>query len=98
MNRHRYPPKQVVYILRNPATGLIKIGTTTRLRHRISTLEGACGNKLELLSAFEGDRENEAGLHNACASHRVFGEWFTETQQLLNWCEAMGIDKLALLL
>lgn len=44
-----------VYFLRNPHSGLVKVGCTGDLKTRIKTLERAAGRALELLAVTQSD-------------------------------------------
>lgn len=79
----------VVYFLYNPATKLIKIGTTTNYYARLSELQGQQESRLELLGLLEGDIVIEAAIHLRFAIIRVprkrYGgqlEWFYDTPEL----------------
>ncbi len=74
-----------VYFLRHPFTGLIKIGVTTgSVEHRKRNIEYMCGHDLELLATQPGGRVRERFLHQWLHQSRVRGEWFRETDRLLD--------------
>lgn len=64
------------YIVKNPASGLIKIGKSISPESRIKGLETGAGAALETLAILSGDRERE--LHLTFSDLRVFGEWFSD--------------------
>lgn len=77
-----------VYLLMSPATNLIKIGKSQRVRARLRSL--MTGNPDERASAFAIPADNpdalEARLHAEYADRRRCGEWF-----VISDCEAMRI-------
>lgn len=72
----------VVYFIRSPMTGLIKIGTTRRLQTRLGDLCRAAGHDVELLASMPGSVEEEYALHQRFAKHRERGEWFRASEEL----------------
>lgn len=87
----RLPTVPVVYLVRNPATGLLKIGRTDHLARRLRQLEQGSGVGLELvayiaapadvpfpIAVSSSHQEIERQLHALLAPHRVFGEWFDD--------------------
>lgn len=79
----------VVYFIRNPDSGLIKIGTTAYLSRRLSCLRSHSGAELELLGSLPGNRYVEAGLHSRWAGLRVRGEWFRPDPEILEWIKCL---------
>jgi hypothetical protein len=57
--------------------GLIKIGWSTNVHSRISTL------RAKLIGAIPGDKKTENVLHKRFARFRVHGEWFKADKSLL---------------
>lgn len=64
----------LVYFLRDGA--MVKIGSSTTVRKRIESLNGAHHRKLELLATIPGGRKRELALHKKFKRYRVRGEWF----------------------
>ena len=64
------------YIVKSPASGLIKIGRSISPADRIKSLETGAGTKLNTIAIIPGDREKE--LHGMFFDLRVFGEWFSD--------------------
>ncbi len=56
--------------------GAIKIGTSTDVRSRLSTLQIASPYELTLLVTIPGDHERERALHDRFDRERLRGEWF----------------------
>lgn len=69
---------QQLYAIRNPVTGLIKIGLASDPRQRMYELETGAGTALELLlvSDTAHARAAESYVHKALTEYRVFREWF----------------------
>ena len=71
--------KQLLYVIRNTITGLIKIGVTNNIKRRISQLECATGCELETVFCSvvaDNTKEIEKELHQRFADFRQRGEWF----------------------
>lgn len=69
------------YIMRSGNGGLIKIGKSIRPEERLKALQTGAGCELEILTVIDGDKERE--LHKKFAEFRVFGEWFSDSQGLI---------------
>lgn len=72
--------KTKTYIIKSPASGLIKIGKSGKPNERINGLGTAAGCKLDVLAIIDDDIEAE--LHKRFASIRVYGEWFRDDGQI----------------
>ena len=70
-----------VYFLRNPATGLIKIGFSGGMQRRLWTLRREFPGA-ELLAHAPGNRHTEDALHAAFYADHVAGEWFRASPRL----------------
>jgi hypothetical protein len=75
---------EVVYYLLRESDGLIKIGTSTIFRNRLSGLRGEHG-ALRILLTHRGDRICEQGMHMRFRDLRVTGEWFRPGKPLVAW-------------
>lgn len=82
----------LIYYIRRP-DGLIKIGTTWRLTHRMSALRREHG-ELQLLVTHSGRYETERELHDRFAELRVTGEWFTARKRLTDWIRKCRLNPL----
>lgn len=80
-----------LYFVQCETTKLIKIGLTTGLRTRLSTMRGCCPTVLTLLAHFEGTRSQEAELHRRFAAHRAHREWFYPDQEILSYIEQLSL-------
>lgn len=67
-----------VYVIRDPSTGLIKIGRSIDPWERLERLSREMGNELDLVDYwFTGDCVlAESVAHRKFANSRVHGEWF----------------------
>lgn len=68
--------RAITYIVKNELTHAVKIGKTTNLSQRLSSLSSACGSDLTLIAAVPDDIEKE--LHNRFSEQRGIGEWFRD--------------------
>lgn len=71
-------PAGLIYNIRNPETGLTKIGRTARPKERLRELQGEHGKQLKYSSLRESDNapKEESRLHKKHSSRRKDGEWF----------------------
>ena len=79
------PMGERVYFIRSKQSGLIKIGTSRWPRRRFQEIKLATGQDVDLLGTIPGSRDVEAELHEKFASTRVTGEWFSESDELMNY-------------
>lgn len=80
---HPAAPSTTLYFLRNPLTGLIKIGVASDVEQRVRTLECAGGMALEVMGVGADLGRYEKALHGAFAGDRQIGEWFAPSPALL---------------
>lgn len=64
------------YLLRNPTTGLVKIGRSANVDERVKALQCGAGVELELLGVIYKDVESK--LHKRFAGSNIFSEWFDD--------------------
>lgn len=69
------------YFFKNPTTGLIKIGRTIDVKTRKQSVQCGAGIDLVVIAVIDGDIENE--LHKQFADYREHGEWFNDTDGLI---------------
>lgn len=67
---------RTVYFVDAPGTGVIKIGKTSDLEKRMTTLQTMCPVRLQLLMTIQYDDDLERRIHNHLADYRAHGEWF----------------------
>jgi len=72
--------RSVVYFFRSGP--FIKIGTTTKLKHRLQNVQTSHPTPVVLAGAVRGDKRLERELHRRFATLRVNGEWFREVDDL----------------
>ena len=80
--------KGVVYIVRD-GTGIIKVGFTCDLSHRLWSLQGLVGKKRHPLRLLRAVRlpsriagRTERRVHKLLEANRVYGEWFRVTRRV----------------
>lgn len=79
----------IVYFARAGQTGSIKIGFTDRdPSSRLVALQVGCPEKITIIGAVAGNRENERWAHQEFANLRGIGEWFEADDQLLRFIES----------
>lgn len=81
----------VVYFLRRPSNGLIKIGRSAHFRSRYSTLCREYGEPLEILGIVDEDTFAEADLHRLFKDMRCDGEWFVQTKGIRDFIKRYAV-------
>ena len=73
------PKKCDIYLIKDTARGLHKIGKARNVSNRFSQLKtaNAC---IELVESYKGFESDEKELHKAFKKLRVSGEWFALTE------------------
>lgn len=84
-NKKIFSPMTSTYLVKNPRTGLIKIGRSISPGQRVRTLSTASGDNLETLLLIPFDMEGE--LHKKFAEIRGVGEWFEDDGRIAEWIE-----------
>ncbi len=79
VSRREFPSDSAVhvYFVEAPALGLIKIGSSANVEHRISALIRNGPAELIRIGVISGGPRLELDLHERFAQHRVRGEWFS---------------------
>jgi len=75
--RSKSKPDGIVYAIGLSDGRMVKIGTTTDLVRRLSTLCSSSPVPLVVLWQMPGDGELEHRLHTHFAHRRAYGEWFS---------------------
>lgn len=76
----------MIYFVQGEVTRRIKIGVTKRFIHsRLGALQTGSPDKLIFLGARPGDERTEYKLHQQFGDSHSHGEWFHETEELLNY-------------
>lgn len=66
----------MIYAIRNPNTGSVKIGFSNKPKQRLAGLQTGHDVELVLESYIRGNRKWERGIHRILRGERVRGEWF----------------------
>ena len=69
--------KYFTYLIKNPETGLVKIGKSINVDERLKSLQCGAGIKLEKIGVIQKDIERK--LHKKFESKNVFNEWFDDS-------------------
>lgn len=78
-------PKTRVYFIRAVESGKIKIGFTSKLPERFTSIMTSCPEPVELLGSIAGTLADEQALHVRFAHIRHVGEWFRGEHDLLDF-------------
>lgn len=73
----------LIYLIKQEGLNNFKVGITSNLRQRITTLQTGCPYKLEVLNTFESSyaRNIESFLHKNWKDKNTSGEWFCLTEK-----------------
>lgn len=75
-----------VYFIQASTGGPIKIGLTTDVNRRLKELQMCCPIPLQIIHVIPGgDQKLEKQLHKSFSLHRLHGEWFDATGDLLKF-------------
>jgi hypothetical protein len=70
---------EVTYVIHAPSVGKVKIGRTTNLSSRLSTLRTGSPVHIEVYRVYTNEDEvSEEYLHKKFERHRLHGEWFDD--------------------
>lgn len=77
------PAGGYVYLVRDTALGMTKIGSATDYRSRVGGLQTACPQELHLIAVIQSDKYIgiERELHAKYSDKRYRGEWFSLTDE-----------------
>lgn len=85
--RPSVPPRarlSCVYFIEAVGAACIKIGVSFNAAQRVSELQTACPFDLRLIATIPGATErDEQALHERFAAHRVRGEWFVPSPEIM---------------
>jgi transcriptional regulator with XRE-family HTH domain len=76
---------EMIYFVQYGYDGPIKIGYAKNIRNRLAFLQVASPFDLILIGQIEGDRSYERKLHRKFKKSRLTGEWFTPTDDLIEF-------------
>lgn len=68
--------EEYVYVIGSPDSTIVKIGRSTDVAKRLSTIQRMSPLHLTVLWQTEGGSELETALHSWFSARRVHGEWF----------------------
>jgi hypothetical protein len=84
-NEQRATPPDTIYFLTCDEPDFpVKIGITSDVKSRVSTLSVALPFKVVLLASIWGAADQERLFHMRFAEHRLQGEWFRRTPELMD--------------
>jgi hypothetical protein len=75
----------MIYFIQAGNNGPIKIGIAKNPSKRLSQLQVGATEELRLLGVMNGTEQHENDIHHQFAVHRVRGEWFSPTPELLTY-------------
>lgn len=78
-----------VYFVQAGEGGPLKIGHTINPGTRLSALQTACSEPVNVLGLIEGDLRRERRIHRALAAHRRTGEWFDPSPAVLGFARRL---------
>jgi hypothetical protein len=80
--------KGVIYILQVRGKGQLKIGFTENdPMRRVAAIQSASPYELELISSFAAIAQDELHLHKALEQHRIRGEWYRPSEEVMGYLE-----------
>lgn len=82
-----------VYFALCPATGFVKIGTSTQVEKRVRNLSHQSGQSLKILKCIKGSYTNESEIHRKFSSKRHHGEWFVYDYELENYINSLTDER-----
>lgn len=85
-------PKLVYFI--GSESGPIKIGMAVDPPSRLASLQTSHHEKLSILATCKGGQDRERAYHRRFAAHRLHGEWFERTPELLAEIERLSTPTL----
>jgi len=72
-----------VYFIQGVHGGPIKIGYSNNLKRRLSVLQTSYPDKLHIIAYIPATQKFEHKLHKDLKRHRLYGEWFSPTPEVL---------------
>jgi hypothetical protein len=73
-----------VYLIRAVSSGSLKIGHSNDPRRRLSNIQTAHTERLELLGGFRAPVQAETYLHGVFASLRILNEWYKPDDRIVH--------------
>ena len=82
----------MIYFIQQGESGPIKIGYTKgKIKQRIQSLQTGNPEPLKILATMRGTVKDEINLHKAFDAHRLFGEWFDPSKDIMEYIQ--GLEK-----
>ena len=76
----------MIYFIQQGGNGPIKIGYTDQtIERRMTTLQIACPEELNLLAKIDGTPEDERVLHKRFKADKIRGEWYNPSNNILSY-------------
>jgi hypothetical protein len=76
----------MIYFIQCGNDGPIKIGYTDRETNiRMAAMQVCCPYELKIIGLMEGSYSEEQELHKIFKYHRIRGEWFSNTREIINY-------------
>lgn len=72
------------------ALGLIKVGHSLDVRHRLRAMQTDNPYQLSIAGTAIGTRADEAALHRRLAQHRMRGEWYRDEGAVSEWISGLS--------
>lgn len=73
----------VVYFIQSVGGGPVKIGWSKQVTSRLRGLQTGHAERLTILAVLPATKETERSIHRALPSHRLHGEWFAPSVEVL---------------
>ena len=87
----------MIYFIQGVSGGSIKIGYSKDIESRIKSLQFHSPVQLTVVGWMEGSVELERQLHKVFSSHRLWGEWFSPDESILDYircnCEKLPVPE-----
>lgn len=82
------PSQPCVYVIRTKGREVVKIGLALDPVQRLNALQTGCPDKLELMAIrVNSSKEEEKDIHGLFEKHRLTGEWFTLSQEIVDFID-----------
>lgn len=84
----------MIYYIQSKETGLIKIGTSERVKSRMKQISKQHKSDMCICALSEGGRSEEQDIHSVFGMHRAHGEWFYPHPDLMLHIENVGMREI----
>lgn len=83
--------KSSIYVAQRDSDSAVKIGYTSDVERRMRELRKDTRSSVCLVASFPGDKPAELRLHDRFAVHRLDGEWFSPSPDVLAFISSIGV-------